>query len=639
MTFPLLFSPVRINQLELKNRLVMSSMVTQYAATNGEVTDQMINYYAERARGGVGLIMIEATYVERAGNSYKLGLGCDRDEMLPGLRRLTDAIHAQGCKVGLQLQHGGRTANTATNGGPVKLVSSIPGITPYEGSRVLTENDIQDLVVAYKNAAVRAQKAGFDLVELHCAHGYLLAQFFSPFTNHRQDQYGGTPENRMRFPLEVLKACREGVGSGYPLTARFSVDEFNGTGLMLENSLPILKALVDNGIDALNISAGACETNRYTIPPACIPDGWNADRAAAVRAAIGQRVPVAVAGRIHNTALAEEILRNEKADVIVMGRPFIADPYLPAKSVAGDARSVIPCLSCNEGCVGAPYGNVSCAVNPRAGQEGRYPMDKAARAKNIVVIGAGPAGLEAALTASRRGHRVTLLERGERLGGLLHVACKPPHKTAFDTLRRYYEQAIAQSDITVKLHCNATVESIAALAPDMTIVATGSTPLIPGFCQGSGAITAQDVLMGARTGARVLILGGGLVGCETAEFLAEQGKSVTVLELRDALAPDMETRTRIFFLDRIKELGVKSLVNTEIVALSAGGARVRNQLREERMLEGFDTLVMAFGYRSCNALGVKLAEAGMAAVSAGDCVRPGKVFHAVRQGFMAAYAL
>lgn len=639
MEYNMLFSPVTINELTLKNRIVMSSMVTQYAASNGEVTDQMIHYYAERARGGVGLIMIEATYVERQGDSYKFGLGADTDEMLPGLTRLTNAIHACGGKVGLQLQHGGRTANPLTNGGPIKLVSYIPGVTPYEGARVLTREDIADLVKRYAEAALRAKKAGFDLVELHGAHGYLLNQFLSPFTNLREDEYGGSTENRLRFPLEVLSACREAVGKDFPLTVRLSVDEFNGTGLTLQTSLPIAQAFVDNGIDALNISVGACETNRYTIPPAVLPEGFNADRAAAVRKAVEARVPVAVAGRIHNAALAESILTAGKADIIVMGRPLIADPYLPVKSQAGRLDDVAPCLSCNEGCVGIPFGNVTCAVNPRAGQEARFPHIKTNTPKRIVVIGAGPAGIQAALTAREKGHHVTLIEREKTLGGLLHVACRPPHKEAFEKLRRYMEHAVRQSGMEVRLGTEADVDMIRALNPDMTVVATGSEPVVPGFCRNTGAVTAQEVLLGRETGQNVLILGGGLVGCETAEMLAEQGKKVTILELRDTLAPDMEKRTRIFMMARLKELDVHALLNTEVLEVSGLHVRVRGPLRTERSLDEFDSLVMAFGYRSRNLLQQQLAEAGIPFTAAGDCVRPSKVITAVRQGFQAAWPL
>ena len=639
MDATLLFSPVKVNTLTLKNRLIMSSMVTQYAASNGEVTDQMVNYYAERARGGVGLIMIEATYIERHGDSYKFGLGCDNDDKLPGLKRLVDAIHAAGAKVGLQLQHGGRTANPMTNGGPIKLVSYVPGRTPYEGARVLTKEDIAELVKRYSEATLRAKKAGFDLVELHGAHGYLINQFFSKFTNFREDEYGGSLENRMRFALEVLKASREAVGADYPITMRLSVDEFNGTGMTLDAALPLVRTLVDNGIDALNISVGACETNRYTIPPSCLPEGFNADRAKAVREAIGSRVPVAIVGRIHNTALAEKILQDGKADMIVMGRPLIADPYLPAKSMAGEIASIVPCLSCNEGCVAAPFGNVTCAVNVRAGQEARYPLVKTETPKRIVVVGAGPAGIQAALTASEKGHKVTLLERGSELGGLLHVACKPPHKEPFETFRQHLVYAVEHSDIDLKLGVDADVETIKALSPDTVIVATGSSPIVPGFCKESSAVTAQEVLMGGTTGQKVLVLGGGLVGCETAEFLAAQGKDVIILELRDALAPDMEVRTRIFMLPRLAEMGVKSLLNTEVLSLTADGAVVRDAINGERTLEGFDSLVMAFGYRSNSTLTHQLAQAGINAVSVGDCVKPSKVITAVRQGFLTAYSL
>ena len=635
MNTDITFSPITINSLIIKNRLVMSSMVTQYAASNGEVTDQMINYYAERARGGVGLIMIEATYVERQGNSYRLGLGIDSDAMLPGLTRLTRAIHACGGKAGIQLQHGGRTANPQTNGGPVKL----PGITPYEGARVLTCDDIHELVDMYAGAALRAQAAGFDLIELHGAHGYLLNQFLSPFTNRRQDEYGGSEEKRLRFPLEVLRACRNAVGADFPVTVRLSVDEFNGTGLALEQSLPIARAFADNGIDALNISVGACETNRYTIPPSCLPEGFNADRAAAVRKAVDARVPVAVAGRIHHVALAETILAEGKADLIVMGRPLIADPCLPVKSQAGNIASIMPCLSCNEGCVSAPFGNVTCAVNPRAGQEARFPHIKTETPKHVVVAGGGPAGLQAALTAAERGHRVTLLERSNSLGGLLHAACRPPHKEPYERLRLWFEHAVDRPDIDVRLGVEANVENIRELRPDTVIVATGSEPVVPAFCKGSGALAAQDVLMGEECGKRALILGGGLVGCETAEFLAEQGREVTILELRDALAPDMETRTRVFMLDRLRQLGVETLLNTEVLAVSPGCARIRDMLRGERNREGFDTLIMAFGYRSRSLLLQQLAAASLPAAAVGDCIRPGKVITAVRQGFLAAYSL
>ena len=637
-----LLEPIQINSLQLKNRIIMPSMLTNYAAINGEVTDRLIHYYEERARGGAALIMIEATYVERQGDSYPLGLGVDDDDKIPGLRRLTEAIHKAGGKAGLQLQHGGRTANPHTNGGPVHLVSYIPGLTPHEGSRVLDKEEIGQLVKAHARATLRAMKAGFDLVELHGAHGYLINQFLSPATNRRTDEYGGSPENCLRFALEVLKACREAVGPAYPITMRLSVEEYRPGGLTLEDSIPIAQALVENGIDALNISVAGAETNRYTIAPSCFKEGFNADLSARIKQAVKGRVPVAVVGRIVSPETGKAILTEGKADLIAMGRALIADPYLPSKVKEGREALIAPCIACNEGCAGniSKGASLQCAVNPRAGLETRYPVEKAAASRRVLVVGAGPAGMQAALTAAQRGHSVTLMERETALGGLLNIASLPPHKQSFLPLLRYFTCALSEVGVDIRLGKEVSVDTVRDMSPDMTIVATGSLPLIPRFCRGTGALTAQQILLGAETGNNVLILGGGLVGSETAEFLAVQGKKVTILELRDAVAADMEGRTRQFLIPRLEKLGVHFLVNTEVVTIEDGPTvYVRDARKREYPLKGFDTIVMSLGYRGCDQLFLDLQDAGLPCIHIGDSVRAGKILTAVRQGFDAAYAL
>lgn len=639
-----LFTPVRIHTLELKNRIVMASMLTNYASPNGEVTDKMLAYYTERAKGGCGLVMLEAAYVERAGNSYRLGFGADTDQILPGLKRLAQSIHAAGSKVGMQLQHGGRTTNPATNGGrPVALVSRIPGVTPSEGTRLLDETEIEAIVDSYAKAALRAKTAGFDLIELHGAHGYLINQFLSPFTNRRTDAYGGNFEKRLRFPLDVLAACRRAVGDEFPITMRLSVDEFNPPlGLDVSMSAEICRALVAAGINGLNISVGACETNHYTIPPGCVPEACNADKAAFIREAVGRRVSVAVAGRIVNHEVAEAVLQADKADIIVMGRALIADPFLPQKALSGEGKHILPCVACNEGCIGGVARGewVMCAVNPRAGYETRFPMEQVSNPRRVVVVGAGPAGMQAALTAAERGHSVILLDKQKHLGGLLQVAKLPPHKRTFEPLVTYYAEAVSRLGVDVRLGCEASVDSIQSLCPDQVVVASGSLPLIPRMCEGKPALTAQAVLQGAATGQSVLVLGGGLVGSETAEFLAEQGKQVTILEMRSDIAMDMEMRTRRFLLPRLKTFGVRILSATELVEITdEGRVRTRDTHKRESWLPQYDTLVLAFGYRADETLFIALKDAGVPCVRVGDCIAAGKVMTAVRQGFEAAYAI
>ncbi len=643
MTSPI-FSPIRINTLELPNRIVLPAMVTNYAARNGEVTDRLIRYHVERAAGGCGVNILEATCVERSGLSFARGVLIDNDAMIPGLKRLTDAVHAVGGHMAVQLQHGGRCALPMFSGQQRLLVSQIPGVTSDEESRELTEEDILHIIQAYADAADRAQKAGFDAVELHGAHGYLILQFLSPRTNRRQDAWGGTPEKRLRFALEVLKAVRKRVGDDFPILFRLSVDELIDGGLTLDMACSAAAALADAGIDAVNVTVACPETNQFVTAPACIPMGWNADRAAAVKKAVGGRIPVIVVGRIHDRATAENILNSGKADMLAVGRGQIADPAFAAKLKSGDDDAITPCMSCNDGCIGFTSRGecVTCAVNPRAGHEILWPKIPAAASKKVLVVGAGPAGMTAAVTAAERGHRVTLAEKADRLGGLLNIAMLPPHKEMYGKLIRSLEQRLNALHVDIRLSCDVSPAFIRQTNPDVIIAATGSVPVVPGFCRCAGSlVTAQQILHGdVQAGHSVIILGGGLVGCETAEFLAEKGHKVTILELRDALAPDLETRARRLLLPRLKELGVNALLQTEIVNIDGEGRiTVRDRFRCERQLPFFDSTVLALGYRSDQSSHPMLEASGVPVIYVGDSIRAGKVITAVRDGFEAAYRL
>lgn len=641
MSSSVLFTPIQINTMTLKNRIIMPAMASYHAAVNGEVTEKLIRYHAERARGGVGMNIVEATYVTRDGNSFDLGLGISDDFMIKGLSKLATAVHGHDGKIAIQLQHGGRCGNPPTSGHPRMLVSMIPGLAPTENARVMDAEDIEKIVEAYAQAARRAVEAGFDAVELHGAHGYLINQFLSPLTNRREDAYGGSLENRMRFPLEVLRAVRRQTGPGFPILFRFSMVECLPGGLDMDEAIRIAQTMADNGVDMLNLSIGIGESVEYIIPPASVPDGWNAERAAAIRQAIGGRIPVAVVGRIYNRKTAESIVGSGQADIVAMGRALLADPDLPTKLAEKRDDEILTCIGCNEGCTGMlnECRPISCAVNPRTGYEDDYPMSRAGTSKTIVVIGGGPAGCEAALTAARRGHRVVLFEASSTLGGLANIAALPPGKGVFASLGAYFSVMLPKAGVEVRLNARADVGAITSLTPDQTIVATGGAPIVPRFCVGASYVLAQDVLTGAvKAGPRALVIGGGLVGSETAEFLAEKGKAVTVVELRDGIALDMEYKTRQMLLPRLAALGVVCMTETEVLEIVSGGVRVRTPY-VEKTLAGFDTVVLALGYRPDTTICAQLAEAGLPFVRIGDCRKVGKIINGMWEGFRTAYQL
>ncbi|MFR9039902.1 MAG: FAD-dependent oxidoreductase, partial [Bilophila wadsworthia] len=498
MTSSVLFTPVRINRMTLKNRIIMPAMASYHAAVNGEATEKLLRYHEERAKGGVGMNIVEATYVARSGNSFDLGLGISDDFMIKGLSKLTEAVHRHDGKIAIQLQHGGRFGNPPTSGCPRLLVSMIPGLAPTENSRVMDADDIEGMVGAYVQAARRAVEAGFDAVEIHGAHGYLINQFMSPLTNRREDAYGGSFENRMRFPLEVLRAVRKQVGPGFPILFRYSMEEFMPGGIDMEQAVRIARVMADNGVDMLNVSIGIGESVEYIIPPASVPDGWNADRAAVIKQAVGSRIPVAVVGRICNRKTAEGIIASGKADLVAMGRALLADPFLPAKLAEGRDDEILTCIGCNEGCTGMlnECRPISCALNPRTGYEDDYPMTQADAPTTVVVSGGGPAGCEAALTAAQRGHKVVLFEASPSLGGLANIAALPPGKGVFATLGAYFSAMLPRAGVDVRLNTKADADAVRTLNPDHVIVATGGAPIVPRFCADAPVVLAQDILTG-----------------------------------------------------------------------------------------------------------------------------------------------
>lgn len=642
MHTPVSLTPMNIHTLTVRNRFVLPGMVTDMAVDGGYVTERLLSYYEERAKGGVGLVIVEATSIDVSGKTFLHGLDISDDRFIPGLRLLAERVHSHGAAVAIQLQHGGGRAHPEYSHMPRRVMGVIPGVFEPDNAITLDEAEFARLADAWAKAALRAKAAGFDAVEIHGAHGYLINQFMSPLTNLREDAYGGSFENRMRFPLEVLRAVRKQVGPDFPILFRYSMEEFMPGGIDMEQAVRIAKVMADNGVDMLNVSIGIGESVEYIIPPASVPDGWNADRAAAIKRAVGSRIPVAVVGRICNRKAAENIIASGKADLVAMGRALLADPFLPAKLAEGRDDEILTCIGCNEGCTGMlnECRPISCALNPRTGYEDDYPMTQADAPKAVVVIGGGPAGCEAALTAAQRGHKVVLFEATSTLGGLANIAALPPGKGVFATLGTYFSAMLPRAGVDVRLNTKADADAVRALHPDHVIVATGGTPIVPRFCAGSPVVLAQDILTGAaQAGSRVLVIGGGLVGSETAEFLADKGREVTVVELRDGIALDMEYKTRQMLMPKLAALGVVCLTETEVLEIGCNGNIKVKTPYLEKELSGFDTVVVALGYRPDAALCADLAAADIDFVQVGDCKKVGKIINGVWEAFQLAYRI
>lgn len=640
-----LFSPLTINGMTLKNRLVLSPLNTSYAARNGEATERLIRYYEERARGGVGYIIAETSCIAWEGRNSARGLAISDDIHIEGLSKLTSRVHQYGAKIAIQLLHRGRAALPSVTGAPVKLVSWVPGLTPADESIVLDENEILGIIKKYGEAAARAQKAGFDAVEIHGAHGYLITQFLSPLTNKRTDHWGGTPEKRLNFAREALKSVRAAVSPSFPVGVRLSALEGVPGGMTIEDAKRAAVALVDEGADLLHISAGIPEAD-IDIPLAHKAHGWNVDNASAVREAVGRRVPVIAVSRLGVPALARAVIEDDRADLVALGRALLADPHFPRKAEQGRDHEILPCVACNEACAGRTRKGleVRCAFNPRTGFEGLYPYETEAAAisRHVAVVGGGPAGMQAALHAAERGHRVTLFEQEPRLGGLARVAAKPPHKEDLNGIVAYFEQALkAQPNVRIRLGEAATADKLMALAPDRIIVAAGSIPIMPGVCAASPlAHSAAELLEGSvKPGKKALVLGGGLIGCETAEFLAEKGCAVTIVEMRPEAAADMQASNRRWLFERLDGYGVTLLVNTELKAIHDNGDVLLKTPLCEQTLQGIDTLVVAAGYKPANALCAELRQAGIPFDAVGDCLQVGKMMDAIHSAFLLTHGI
>ncbi|MFO8009395.1 MAG: FAD-dependent oxidoreductase [Dehalococcoidia bacterium] len=616
--FPHLFSPVSIGTLELKNRIVMSPVGTRLAR-DGAVTESLREFYVTRARGGAGLIILEPCFIEPEGEEKFLTLHEGLD--VSGLSELAQAIHRHDTRVGIQLFHAGWQSGKSD-------ARFLPPIPPAD----LTPERIRELIEKFAGAARMALEAGFDLIEIHAGHGYLLSQFLSPLGNQRTDEYGGDAAGRSRFVREIIRAVRESVGKDSPLSCRINGSDNLPGGTTLEDARAIAPLLAGEGLNLISVSAGALGSYPLTIPPSDTPKGCYVNLAEGVRRVVD--IPVITAGRINDPYLAEDILASGKADMAAMARGLVADPDLPNKCTGGQTDRIRKCIGCNF-CLDSDYeGHIGCTVNPLAGRETELEIVPAARPKKVVVIGGGLAGMETARVAAQRGHEVVLYEEDEETGGQWLLAAAPPHKQEFKELVNWLRHELELSGVQAMCGHRFVPADIDGSRPDAVVIATGAAPLIPPVpgCEREDVLSAWDVLGGRETGTNVLVVGGGATGLETAEFLAERGKKVRVIEMLKTFGSDMGGTVYFHLRNRLKKLGVGLFRDTTLKEINDRGATVSRN-GEEELWDNIGMYVLALGVRSRNELEEQLKGKVKELYLVGDAAVPGRAADAVRKGF------
>lgn len=659
-----LFEPIRINQLEVPNRIYLPAMHLDMA-DNFQVTEQMKAFYRERARGGAGLICVGfATVDDRSGSP--LNIGAHRDEFISGLSELADEIRTGGAASAVQLNHAGRyNPSFFMEGREPVAPSAIASRFTKETPRALEKDEIRGIVDAFAAAAGRVQKAGFDAVEILCGTGYLISEFLSPLTNRREDEYGGSPENRLRFPLEVLQAVRKTVGPDFPIVARMNGNDLMPGGMGRRDLQEVARRLSgESGADALHVNVGWHEAAVPQIVPS-VPRGGFAYLARGIKEAVD--VPVVASHRINDPDTARELISSHMCDMAAIGRGLIADPELPEKARQGRERDILHCIGCGQGCMDNLFrmAHVECLVNPRAGHELELPQETVERPQRVLVAGGGPAGMSAAMAASDAGHEVILVEKSDRLGGQLHIAGSPPGREEFAVLARDLARQTELRGVCIETGKAATPELIREYAPDRVILCTGGAPITPDIpgADGDNVCQAWDVLAGrAHPGMRVIVVGGGAAGVETALFLGRKGtldgetlkfllshnvedcdtlrglclsgtKEITVVEMLDKLGRDIGPSTRWTMKQEMAALGITSKARTTALEITPEGLKAETENGPEFLPA--DSVVLAVGTTSHNPLQTEVEHMNIPCSTVGDASEPGQAIQAIRQGYLA----
>lgn len=638
-----LFSPIKIGKMEVRNRIAMAPITPNWSANDGTVCDKLIDYFEARAAGGVGMIITETFVVDKNQQYLLASMGFWDDSVIPNFKKLIDRVHAHGAKLVPQLSHPGADTFCWMFGNQPVAPSAHFSKTCCYMARELTIGEIKKIIQQYGDAARRARDAGFDAIELHAAHAYMLAgSFLSPLRNKRTDEYGGSNDNRLKFVLEIMEDIKKKAGKDFPVILRISGDEHTSGGRDILNTQYIAPRLVEAGVDAFHVSGGIQPEQFYRIiPPTGTPFGLNVAAAAAVKQVVN--VPVLTVARINDPKFADDILSRNLADMVVMGRALIADPELPNKAKEGRFEDIAPCTSCAIGCVQQimKLKSMTCVINPTVGREKELAIIPADKAKKVLVAGGGPGGLEAARVAALRGHKVTLYEKQAKLGGQMNIACVAPMRQELAMWISYLSSQVKKLGVKVKLNTEATPELIVAEKPDAVVVATGgecATPPITGI-DGPKVISSHAVLGGApRPKGKVLVIGGGLVGCEVADLLADLGDgsagsvtAVTIIEMLPDIAMDEVEISRMLLIPRLREKGVKWLASATVKQITEDGAIITRDGKEET-IEGIDHIIIACGTKSVDTLSKSIEGVVPEVYVIGDAKQPRLALEAIAEG-------
>ena len=664
-----LFESTKIGSIELKNRLAMSAMDLGFT-TEGSINKRFIDFYVERARGGVGLIVVGGCYPEMTGKVWKSIIGLDKDEYIPGLKKLTDTIHKYDTKIAAQILHGGRSASSFFSKTHPVSPSSLSHINIKQRPHALTIPEIKKVIDGYVAATVRVKKGGFDAVEIHGGMGYLINQFLSRATNKRKDKYGGSLKNRIRFAKEIVVAIKEKVGKRYPVIFRLSGEDFVEDGLKIDESVEIAKELEKAGVDAFNVSPGWHES-RTPIMLMSIPRMSYIFLSEKIKDNVN--VPVIGSVRINDLALAEDVIDNNQSDIVSIGRPLIADPELPKKYKKKQFEDIRRCIACNQGCFDSLLGfkSISCLYNVRAGRESELKIKKAKKKKKVMIIGGGPGGMEAARVAALRGHDVHLFEKTDVLGGQLRYAYIPPGREEIVNVISFLENQIKKLNVNIELSNKVDTVTINKMKPDVVIAATGGVPLIPKITgiKEKNVVVAEDVFDNkVKVGKDVVIIGGGTIGCEIALHTAKMGamdpevacfllknkvidgdkaveltskgkRNITILEMKNKIGGRFGISTRWVIMKQIVDAGINSITGIKVKNMSTKSIKEKDKVcvtyeDGKKDIKIFaDTVIIAAGYKSNQDPTRKLNGKIDELYRIGDCVEVRTALEAIHEGF------